>query len=75
MLKRVIPIGDKWIQQIFEAKAVAKGGIVRRKVADVEKYASARALKREVKRRKFHILKIGGQYLIICNQGDCTLVC
>lgn len=59
-----------WINEIFQAAAVNKGGVVRRSKASVLRNASYRQLKTEVKRRKFHLLRNGGQYIVICNRGD-----
>lgn len=67
--------GSKWIDQIFKAKAVKRGGIVRRKVANVKKYATFKALKLEVKRRGFHMLRSGEQYLIFCHKGEFKVIC
>jgi hypothetical protein len=57
------------INQIFEAKAVKSGGIVRRKKANVEKFSSLQYLLQEVKRRGVHLIESGDQYIIICNSG------
>jgi len=64
-----------YINAIFDAKAARTGGIVRRKIQDVEKYASYRYLVEEVARRGFHLLEVGNQYLIICNSGVCRFIC
>ena len=74
-MARVIPTGKAWIKQIFKAQAVKNGGIVRRKVDNVKKYATVKELKAEVKRRKFHMLQTGDQYLIICNPGYFRTIC
>jgi hypothetical protein len=64
-----------YINAIFDAKAVRTGDIVRRKIEDVERYASSRYLVEEVARRGFHLLVVGSQYIIICNSGHCCLIC
>ena len=74
MLDRNI-IECKWIGQIFEAKIVRRGGIVRRKIASVRKYASVEALELAVKVRGFHMTEAGGQYIIYCNAGNIRLNC
>lgn len=63
----------EFINQIFEAKAVANGGIVRRKIANVQKYASFSYLLKEVEARGFHLIETGDQYVIICNSGNFKL--
>ena len=74
MAKRKIRTGKAWIDQIFKAKAVKKGGTLRRKKASVEKYASEKLLIDEVKRRGFNLITIGDQYLILCNKGEFKLI-
>jgi len=75
MAKAPVPKSLKWIRQIFAAKAARSGGIVRRKVYSVKKYASQKALRDEVKRRGFHMLRIEDQYLISCNKGYFRVIC
>lgn len=69
-----IPSGKAWINQIFKAKAVSRGGTLRRKKVNVAKYASEALLVAEVKRRSFHLIEIGDQYLILCNKGSIRIV-
>lgn len=64
----------EFINQIFDAKAVRNGGIVRRKIASVEKYASLSFLLKEVEARGFHLIETGDQYVIICNLGNFKLL-
>ena len=52
-----IPITpDRWIIQLFSAKSVAEGGIIRRKVEDVERLVGRRRFLMEVERRGFHVV-------------------
>ncbi len=66
---------NPWAARIFTAKAVAKGGIVRRAVKDVEREMGRDALLAEVKRRRFHLIECGGQFIIICNSGQMRTHC
>lgn len=75
MARRPIPTGPRWLRQIFRAQSVRSGGIVRRSVADVKKYASFKDLKHEVKRRGFHLLRTGDQYVILCHTGELRIIC
>lgn len=61
-------------KMIFESDLAKSGGIVRRKIANIKKYASIPLLIDEVERRKFHIIEIGDYFLIICNSGNCKIV-
>ena len=64
-----------WCDAVFTAKAVEKGGIVRRARRDVDREIGRDAFEREVRRRGYHLIEVGGQYLVICNPGQMTVVC
>lgn len=66
---RPLSANDLWLSQIFAAKSVQSGGVVRRRVADVERKIGRTALELEVRRRGFHMLEAGGQYIIICSRA------
>lgn len=66
---------DRWLTSIFAAQAAARGGIVRRSVADVEKRIGRKALELEVRRRGFHMAECGGQFVIICDRAPVRLIC
>jgi hypothetical protein len=63
-----------WIDQIFEA-AAAQGNVVRRSIADIEKYANMGELVSEVRNRSFHLVLTGEQAVVICNVGELRIVC
>ncbi|PYG30544.1 N-(5'-phosphoribosyl)anthranilate isomerase [Pelagimonas varians] len=58
----------EWIDQVFAAKSVARGGIVRRSVAWVEHEIGRGRFIQEVEARGFHLLECGGQFIVICNR-------
>ncbi len=64
-----------WIDAAFSARAVAEGGIIRRAVRDVEREVGRDAFLREVRRRGFHLIECGGQFILICNPGQLQLHC
>jgi hypothetical protein len=70
--ERISP--DRWITQIFSARAAAEGGIVRRKVADVERLIGRHRFVFEVQRRGFHAVENAGQFVIFCNRQPVTIV-
>jgi len=75
MAKKSKATAKELISQVFSAKAARNGGIVRRKISSVALYASEKALQAEVKRRKFHMVITGDQYVIMCNKGDWQVIC
>lgn len=66
---------SEWIEQIFRAAQINKQGIVRRSIQSVRTYASFKELELACRRKKFHLIRNGGQYLIICNKGQFRLIC
>ena len=66
---------DIWFDQVFSAKAVSKGGVIRRSKADVDRKIGRDRLELEVRKRGFHLVEAGNQFLIICDRGDIRLIC
>ena len=66
---------ESWIAQMFSAKAVARGGVIRRSAAWVEREVGRERLMLEVRRRGFHMVQCGGQYVVICNAGGLRVLC
>jgi hypothetical protein len=64
-----------WLDDLFSAKTVSKGGIDRRAVRDVEREVGRAALMAEVRRRGFHLIECGGQFIVICNPGQMQVLC
>lgn len=75
MAPRKIPAPSVWIGQIFSAKAVKNGGVVRRSRSDVKKFASFHLLKAEVQKRGFHLIRTGDQYVVLCHKGNIRIFC
>lgn len=65
---------DLWMHQIFLAKSAQNGGVVRRKVADVERKVGRKTFELEVRRRGFHLIEAGGQFIIICTRDPLHLI-
>lgn len=64
-----------WLDDLFSAKAVGKGGVVRRAVRDVDREIGRGVLLSEVRRRGFHLIECGGQFIVICNTGQMQVIC
>ncbi len=58
---------DTWIRLIFSAQA-AKGGVVRRSIAWVDREVGRERFLDEVRRRGFHLLASSNQFIVICNR-------
>jgi hypothetical protein len=68
-------IAQAWLDDVFAAKAVGKGGIVRRAVRDVEREMGREIFVGEVRRRGYHLVECGGQFIVICNTGQMQVIC
>ncbi|MCB1396285.1 MAG: N-(5'-phosphoribosyl)anthranilate isomerase [Rhodobacteraceae bacterium] len=63
-----------WIEQVFSAKAVEKGGVIRRSVAWVDHEIGRDRLADEVRQRGFHLLEAGGQFIVVCTRGPISWI-
>ena len=63
-----------WANQIFNSKIAKRGGVVRRKIASIERYTSQDELKEECKKRGFHVVRHGDQWLIFCDEAEVKIV-
>lgn len=57
-----------WMAQIFSAKSARDGGVVRRKVRDVERIVGRAAFEAELARRGYLAVENAGQFVIFCNR-------
>ena len=60
---------DIWIDQIFSAKAVQKGAVIRRSIPWIEREIGRERFVEEVRRRGFHLIETAGQFVVICHGG------
>lgn len=66
---------NAWLNKVFSAGQVNKGNVVRRSAASLKEHVSNNELLDEVRSRKFHLIKIGNQYVFVCNRGYLRLIC
>ena len=65
---------DLWITHVFSAKAAREGGVVRRKIRDIEHYVGLQIFLAELDRRGFKAVENAGQLIIFCNQEPVRIV-
>ncbi len=65
---------ERWIVQLFSARAAAEGGILRRSVADVERLIGRQRFFHEIRRRGFRAVENAGQFVIFCNRDSIAIV-
>ncbi len=66
---------NSWIERIFDAEAADKGAVVRRSIDDVEKLGSLAELLAECRKRDYHLIETGDQFVVICNSGVIKIHC
>ena len=64
-----------WIAQAFASKIAKRGGVIRRKVSSIERFASQHAFLAECKRRGYHVVAHGDQWLVFCDKAIVNIVC
>ncbi|BDW85305.1 MULTISPECIES: N-(5'-phosphoribosyl)anthranilate isomerase [Roseicyclus] len=69
MLRPVIPLPSApWVEQVFSAKAVDRGGVVRRSLRWVEAEVGRQVFEAEVRRRGWHLVECNGQLVVFCTR-------
>ena len=59
---------DHWVSHLFTSQAARGGGVIRRKVRDVERFVGRNLFLEEMKRRGFPVVENAGQFVIFCNR-------
>lgn len=65
---------DHWLRQMMSSQAARDGGVIRRRVRDVDRIIGREAFVREMQRRGFHVVENAGQFVIFCNREAVRLV-
>lgn len=58
---------EHWLDQIFSSQEAMRGGVVKRKVRDVERLVGRRAFAEAVARRGFQAVENHRHFVIFCN--------
>lgn len=69
------PFGRDWLDQVFRAKTAAQGGVLRRRIADVEREVGRAEFELEVRRRGFRLIECGGHFVVICTRDPIRIIC
>lgn len=56
-----------WLHQVFASQEAARGGVVKRKVRDVERLVGRDLFLAEVERRGFQAVQNHRHYVVFCN--------
>ncbi|MEL7100679.1 MAG: N-(5'-phosphoribosyl)anthranilate isomerase [Pseudomonadota bacterium] len=58
-----------WLDQIFSSKSAMSGGVVRRKVRDVEDLVGRSLFRDELRKRGYRAVENNGTFVIFCNRA------
>lgn len=58
---------QQWLHQMFTSQAATEGGIVRRKVSDVERLVGRDAFLQVMRNRGFRVVENAGHFVVFCN--------
>lgn len=58
---------DQWIRHLFSSQAAQEGGVIRRKLRDIERFVGREIFLAEMRRRGFAVVENAGQFVIFCN--------
>lgn len=71
---RVLPNPESYLLHLFSAKSARAGGVVRRKVRDIEQIVGRREFEIELRRRGYHAIENAGQFVIFCNTAPVRVI-
>ncbi|MBF9042301.1 N-(5'-phosphoribosyl)anthranilate isomerase [Rhodobacterales bacterium HKCCE4037] len=73
-IRPAIPLPSApWVDQVFSAKTVRFGGVVRRSVRWVEAEVGRDVFTDEVHRRGWHLAECNGQFVVFCTRQPVRL--
>lgn len=58
---------DGWLRGLFSAQEVRKGGVLKRKIRDVERLCGQDRFMAEVQTRGFQMVRNGQHFVVFCN--------
>ena len=64
-----------WIAEVFGAKSVARGGVIRRDLRWIDREIGCYRLFAEMRARGFHMIEAGGRWTLICNRSLVRVIC
>jgi len=65
---------QEYLADLFGAKAVRDGKVIRRNLRDIERYVGREAFIAELQRRGFRAVENAGQIVIFCNREPVRIV-
>lgn len=59
---------EAWLRHLFSSRAALEGGVIRRKMRDIDRFVGRDAFLAEIHRRGFAVVENAGQFVIFCNR-------
>ncbi|MEL7100102.1 MAG: hypothetical protein AAGM84_14855 [Pseudomonadota bacterium] len=63
----IVWTAETYLADMFGAQAVARGGVIRRKARDIDRYVGRGPFIAELERRGYRAVENAGQIVIFCN--------
>lgn len=74
MREHILPItSQEWMRQMLATKTALDGGVIRRRVSDVERLVGRDAFLAAMKRRGFRVVENAGHFVVFCNSDEVLL--
>jgi hypothetical protein len=69
-----LPItSQEWMRQMLATKTALDGGVIRRKVSDVERLLGRDTFLAAMKKRGFRVVENSGHFVVFCNSDEVLL--
>ena len=65
---------ERWMRQVFSAKAPPDGGVVQRNLCDIDRIVGRAAFEAELRRRGYRAVESAGQVIIFCNRDPARIL-
>jgi hypothetical protein len=59
---------ENWMRHLFSSKSARDGGVVRRRVSDVDRIVGCLNFEAELRRRGYRAVQNGRNYVVFCNR-------
>ena len=63
-----------WVRQMFQSQISKRGGVVRRKITTIDKFAAQTNVKSECAKRDCSIVRHGDQWLVFCDTASLKII-
>lgn len=64
----------RFMASLFASVQAKSGGVVKRKVSDVERFVGRKAFFEEVRKRNFQLVENGNNFVVFCNTAPITAI-